>query len=322
MATCLVSLGSNLGDRRQFIEQAIARIDAHRLIQVTARSRLYETKPIGGPPRQDSFFNAAIKLETSLPADGLLRFLQETESQLGRTRDERWSARTIDLDLLLYDDVVALTDELTLPHPRMAFRRFVLEPAAEVAADCAVPLAERTIDELLQHVKSLPNYVEISGDTRAAATEVAIRVATTLNDQHGVNAQLLKDPLANDHADGPPAGTTGHSMAAAIEFLRRRSEVLDTANWADPNIWFVSDFGSRVLYEPGWMRVPEFLAAYCEFIARTRNPKIEVVLKTKTLGSPDFVSNTMFESIDNLDVASDHVIAAILAMHDVPQLVT
>lgn len=322
MATCLVSLGSNLGNRRHLIEQAIARIDAHGLIQVTARSRLYETQPIGGPPGQDSFLNAVIRLETSLLAKWLLRFLQETESQLGRVRGERWSARTIDLDLLLYDDKIAFTDELTLPHPRMPFRRFVLEPAAEIAADCFVPLVEKTIREVLHEVKSLPNYVEISGDVRSCVTDFAARLASELSDENGISVHLLKDPAGSDALVGRLESPTGHGMKAAIKLLQQRIKVLDGVNWEDPEVWFVSDFGSHVSFDRKWLDTTDFLVAHCEFIKRTRIPKLEVVLKRKTRGSPDFCNKTMFESIEDLDSALIDVVAAVLAMHDVPRPVT
>ena len=96
-------------------------------------------RPIGGPAGQEPFLNAAALLETSLPPAELLARLQRIELHLGRTRETRWAARTLDLDLLLYDNLVLNTPYLTLPHPRMAFRRFVLEPAAEVAPEMAHP---------------------------------------------------------------------------------------------------------------------------------------------------------------------------------------
>ncbi len=239
MATCLVSLGSNLGDRRQLIEQAIARIDAHRLIRVTTRSRMYETNPIGGPPGQDSFFNAAIKLETSLPPDALLEFLQAVEVQLGRKRGERWAARTVDLDLLLYDREILSTDKLTLPHPRMHFRRFVLTPAAEIAEEMVHPDGSWSIGDLLQIVKSLPNYVSIAGP-RKMSRVVATRVAESLEKDFAIRVTVLADPAFQRVNSSP----TGLDYDGAIKFLQRRGKAL-RANWTRRGAWFISDFDFR-----------------------------------------------------------------------------
>ena len=101
-------------------------------------SALVRNRAVGGPAGQRAFLNAAARLETSLPPAELLARLQRIEWHLGRTGAKtRWAARTLDLDLLLYDDLVLSTPYLTLPHPRMAFRRFVLEAAAEVAPEMA-----------------------------------------------------------------------------------------------------------------------------------------------------------------------------------------
>jgi pantoate--beta-alanine ligase len=121
-------------------------------VRVVRESSLRETTPIGGPAGQPSFLNGAILVETSLSPHNLLARLMDVEQGLGRKRTEHWGPRTVDLDLLLYDDVVLDTPELTLPHPRMTLRRFVLEPAAEIAGEMIHPAIGRSVVELLKQL--------------------------------------------------------------------------------------------------------------------------------------------------------------------------
>jgi 2-amino-4-hydroxy-6-hydroxymethyldihydropteridine diphosphokinase len=133
-------------------------------------SSFRETKPAGGP-QQAVYLNAAATLETTLSPQQLLAQLQRIENELGRVRNERWGPRTIDLDLLLYDQLELETPELMLPHPRMSFRRFVLEPAAEVAAEMVYPVNGWTILQLLQHLNR-QNRLIVLRSTDSSATEL------------------------------------------------------------------------------------------------------------------------------------------------------
>ena len=135
------------------------RLVAQPQIAVAAVSCWRETAPVGGPPGQPPFLNGALLAETSLAPHDLLAALQQIENDLGRRRAERWGPRTIDLDLLLYDELVLDTPSLTLPHPRMAWRRFVLEPAAEVAGAMLHPTIGWTIARLLEHLNTARPYV-------------------------------------------------------------------------------------------------------------------------------------------------------------------
>ncbi len=128
MAECLISIGSNLGDSTLAIDSALSELQSNSAISLRRVSRRHVTQPIGGPPGQNAFVNAAALVETSLSPTELLGVLQALESRVGRTRSVRWGARTLDLDMLLYDKVVMNDEALVLPHPRMAFRRFVLVP--------------------------------------------------------------------------------------------------------------------------------------------------------------------------------------------------
>jgi 2-amino-4-hydroxy-6-hydroxymethyldihydropteridine diphosphokinase len=134
-----VGLGANLGDREATIRRAVALLDASHGIRVTAVSTLRETEP-WGPVEQPPFLNGAVEIETELEPRALLDVLLAVERRLGRTRDgERFGPRTIDLDLLVVEDVTRVEPGLTLPHPRLHERRFALEPLVELAPDLVVP---------------------------------------------------------------------------------------------------------------------------------------------------------------------------------------
>ena len=143
MATAYIGLGSNLGDRGENLRRALERLGAARV------STIRETDPVG-VTEQPRFLNAVAELETDLPPRALLDRLLEIERDLGRDREseERWGPRAIDLDLLLYDDEVIDEPGLTVPHPRLAERRFVLEPLAELAPELVLPDG-RAIKDLL-----------------------------------------------------------------------------------------------------------------------------------------------------------------------------
>lgn len=145
-----IAFGSNVGDRRLILDGAIASLAAAPNVAVKRVSSIHETAPIGGPPGQGLFLNAVAALETTLDPFELLKILHDVENHFGRTRTVHWGPRTLDLDLLLFDDRIIATPELTIPHPRMAERKFVLEPLAEIAPDAHDPLSHRTIAELLR----------------------------------------------------------------------------------------------------------------------------------------------------------------------------
>jgi 2-amino-4-hydroxy-6-hydroxymethyldihydropteridine diphosphokinase len=148
-SVALIGLGSNLGDRVANLEGAIATLNQVSGITVRQVSSFHETEPVGGPPGQGMFLNAAAQLETDLEPLALLHVLQEIEARFGRQRTVRWGERTLDLDLLLFDDQVIDTPELCLPHERMRTRRFVLEPLVEVAPRAVDPVTRRPFAEIL-----------------------------------------------------------------------------------------------------------------------------------------------------------------------------
>src|SRR5271157_549158 len=151
MPLCLIGLGSNLGDRSGLIDEALARLQRHQNIEVVRRSRYHDTLSVGGPDAQPAFLNAAAVLQTSLSPQFLLAELQRAEVDLGRQRIERWGPRTIDLDLLIYDNLTRNDPDIVIPHPRMTWRRFVLEPAAEIASEMLHAGMGWTIAQLLDN---------------------------------------------------------------------------------------------------------------------------------------------------------------------------
>ena len=147
-----IGIGANLGDRRTHIRRACDLLRQTDGILSLKLSSLHETEPVGGPPGQGAYLNAAARVETDLDASALLAVLLDIEARLGRQRSEKWGPRVIDLDLLLFDDEVIDTPGLTVPHPRMHERRFVLQPLAEIAPDVIYPLQNMTIRQLLKHL--------------------------------------------------------------------------------------------------------------------------------------------------------------------------
>ncbi len=133
-----MSLGSNLGDRPATLEEALTRLQASGEVRVVKRSSLYETAPIGKED-QPRFLNQVAEIDTALPPEALLDLIQGVEAGLGRTREVRWGPRTIDIDILLYGDKTIQTRRLTVPHPEMTRRRFVLEPLLEIAPQATMP---------------------------------------------------------------------------------------------------------------------------------------------------------------------------------------
>lgn len=167
--TAYLALGSNVGDREEFIEQAITLLAQTLGIKVVKRSTNIETEP-EGKTNQPPFINAAVEISTTLKPHELLDMCREIEHTLGREREVEWGPRPIDLDILLYGDQVVSEEDLTIPHPLMHERLFVLAPLKEIAPHAHHPVLEREVHELFDEKKmeagekyddDLPGFKEI-----------------------------------------------------------------------------------------------------------------------------------------------------------------
>lgn len=232
MATCLIGLGANLGTRARALDDAVARLKAVPELQVAAISTWHETAPAGGPADQPGYLNGAVRVETTLAPHAVLARLQQIENELGRERQVRWGPRTIDLDLLLYDQQVVHTPTLEIPHPRMAVRRFVLDPAREIGGELIHPTMGWTIDQLAEHLRASPRYMAVCGLLLTDATQLAAQVADRLA------GRLLTVPTRV----GGSAGSPSPVFERELELIERRAQRVAKAIDEAPQCWIVSDF--------------------------------------------------------------------------------
>ena len=144
-----IALGSNMGNRQAAIIMALDALADDPRIHDLRTSSLHETEPVGGPSGQGKYLNAAASIQTSYSPEALMAYMLTIESRLGRQRDTYWGPRIIDLDLLLFDDRTLKSPSLSIPHPRMHERKFVLSPLAEIAADGRHPVFRNTSRGLL-----------------------------------------------------------------------------------------------------------------------------------------------------------------------------
>lgn len=279
MPSCLIGLGCNLGNRRKTLDQAVARLDRHPGVRLSGSSSWHETSPIGGPPGQPPFLNGAVTVETSLAPEAVLAVLQQIETDLGRRRGERWGPRTIDLDFLLYDQLALCTPSLVLPHPRMAWRRFVLEPAAEVAGSMVHPATGWTIARLLEHLDTARPYVAITGSIGAGKTHLAERLAER------TSARRLVEQLDPARLEAFYADRAGQGWDTELEFLRQRARLLaaDSPSCSHEKRLTVSDFWfdqslafARVWLSPGQLEA--FRDRFKQLRPRVVRPKLIVLL--------------------------------------------
>lgn len=203
MSLAFIGLGSNLGDRWEILSSAIRRLRAEPGLRVVATSRIYETVPVDCPPASNNFLNAVLGIETERSAEDVLRLLLRIECEFGRVRTSPNSPRTLDLDLLLFDRRIAHAPDLTVPHPRLHARAFVLVPLAEIAPEAVHPVLSRSIRQLR--------------DECAASERESVRVADRPRSRH--------EPLAGLNAL-VTGSSSGIGAAIASEFRLRGARVI------------------------------------------------------------------------------------------------
>lgn len=147
-----IGLGSNMGDRERYLEDAVEALRKHPLIEVKKVSEYIQTEPYGGVEQED-FLNGALELETLLRPEELLEVLHEIENEAGRERTVRWGPRTLDLDILFYDKLTYESDTLIIPHVDLTNRSFVLKPLAQIAPYLRHPVTGKTVQELMESLQ-------------------------------------------------------------------------------------------------------------------------------------------------------------------------
>jgi 2-amino-4-hydroxy-6-hydroxymethyldihydropteridine diphosphokinase len=202
-----VALGGNLGDRAANFGNALREMGSCPGLHVRRVSTYHETEPSGGPVGQPPYLNAVAQVETDIGPDALLEALLAVESRLGRTRAERNAPRPIDLDLLLYGDVVVSDSRIVLPHPRMHERWFVLAPLAEIAPDTVHPTFRRTVQELLEELR------DQGSAARQPGRELAGMKALVTGSSSGIGRAIAVELAAG----GADVLIHGRRLAAAEE---------------------------------------------------------------------------------------------------------
>jgi len=180
---CYIGLGGNVGNVPETFRRALEQLRRSRGVRVERCSSLYQTSPVGPGSCNSSgsmstpYFNAAAQLWTTLQPLGLLKLLLDIEARLGRSRSGPWQPRPIDLDMILYGDRVIETSELVVPHPACWYRRFVLDPLAEIAPDVMHPVKQQSFSDLRKRLLRRPFRCVLLSEERSWAEELAKRLA-------------------------------------------------------------------------------------------------------------------------------------------------
>ncbi|MFM2095910.1 MAG: 2-amino-4-hydroxy-6-hydroxymethyldihydropteridine pyrophosphokinae [Planctomycetota bacterium] len=245
--TALIGFGANQGDPIATFQAAIEALGRTEGVRVTRVSRLYRTTAVGGPTGQRDYTNGVIRCETTLAPEQLLGVLQRIETRLGRERKERWGPRVVDLDLLLVGDALRHTEHLVLPHPRMAFRAFVLEPACEVASEITDPRTGWTLQHLREHMERSPKYVVICGVNMPAKRRLMAAIANRFP------LRRIQCPVAYEQLLSSPGDLFIEKLLAPLH----RSSALFQGLTAQE--WVCSDYSLRELlsWSTVYLREPD-----------------------------------------------------------------
>lgn len=242
MSRCLVSFGANLGDAAQTI-QAAAHLLRERLGLEDRHyhlSRLFKTPPVGGPAGQPPFVNAVAAIETDRSEWQVWAVIRELEMHFGRERNQRWEARKLDLDILLYDNHRIWTPHLKIPHPRMCMRRFILLPACDVAANWLDPVSNLSLQTLASNLQNQPANLCLVSTSTGSATNILAEVARLSGAQWSSSSKQHIDAPVNlsvgrwvEMLASSNLGTLSNSMATNLwVFLAAKTE-LDGVAWED-----------------------------------------------------------------------------------------
>ena len=265
--TAYISLGSNLGDRQAHLEAAITMINKTGKAKVVSASKQYSTAPLSSSS-QPTYINSAAKIATNLTAQELLSVLLDIETALGRTRQEKWGSRTIDLDLLYFNDLVLESEHLTLPHLQMHLRSFVLKPLSEIAPDKLHPILKLTTTQMLKitrggnyHNQGRPAIVYIAGNIGAGKTTLS----KTLSSRLDTNL-ILEDYQHNPFLPFVYQGRKDLALNSELYFLDKSREQL-SYGVVRQGQRYISDYmpEKSLIFPKYWLNSQEQLIFYEQF---------------------------------------------------------
>ncbi|MHC4843943.1 MAG: 2-amino-4-hydroxy-6-hydroxymethyldihydropteridine diphosphokinase, partial [Planctomycetota bacterium] len=230
--TVYIGVGSNLGDRRSYVENAIDRLSKNQQIEILRQSEIIETHPLG-KTNQPDYLNSVVETKTSLSIQELFARMQEIEIEFDRVRMEKWSPRTIDLDLLLYGDMFFDSAELTVPHPEMHLRSFVLNGICQLNPELVHPVLKVPLNQLNDRLNGKDFFLDNQQSQLISIAGIIGVGKTTLAEiiTKELGGNLLLEPYAeNPFLPGLYAGNKEFALASQIYFLTSRTEQLSSDN--------------------------------------------------------------------------------------------
>ena len=282
-----IGLGSNLGNRHGYINRAVKSLDRLEAISVDKLSGMIETPPLAGMD-QPPYINAVAALSTTLTLEELFHQMQAVEDKLKRTRDGQWQPRTIDLDLLICKDIVLDTPELTIPHPQMHLRSFVLDGMCQLAPRLIHPILRQTMLDLALRLNgksfalnpNIPQLISIAGIIGVGKTTLASRLAATLG------CPLLREAYdTNPYMPQVYAGKKDLALKSQLYFLDTRLKQLGRENLPNTGI-FLTDyifdkdhiFAARTVTPA---QFAEYCKVYRQVASSVADPVLVIYLKDK-----------------------------------------